>query len=327
MAARVPRIAITMGEPAGIGPDLLAAIANRPMSAELVVIGDESLLQARAAALGMELALFQYHKDKPSPGAGLRILNISTDVSCTAGELDQRNSTYVLKTLDRAVAGCMTGEFDAMVTAPVHKGIINDAGISFTGHTEYLAHLVDVDKPVMMLTTPGLRVALATTHLPLSEVADSISRDLLRCTIRVLHRDLSKWFGIPDPSIFVCGLNPHAGEQGHLGQEELTTINPVLEELRLEKLRLIGPLSADTAFIPANLKKADVFLAMYHDQGLPVLKYAGFGRAANITLGLPFIRTSVDHGTALELAGSGNVESNSLIYAIDNAIEMSVNSL
>jgi 4-hydroxythreonine-4-phosphate dehydrogenase len=240
----------------------------------------------------------------------------------TAGHLEPVNAPYVLECLRRAVLGCLQGEFAALVTGPVHKGIINDAGLPFTGHTEFLAALTDTPQVVMLLTAPGLRVALATTHLPLREVADAITQDNLRTTLTILDQDLRRRFGIAQPRISVLGLNPHAGESGHLGREELDVIIPVLQELRKAGLDLTGPLPADTAFDPTRLDQTDVFLAMYHDQGLPVLKHFGFGQAVNVTLGLPIIRTSVDHGTALELAGTGQASTGSLQAAIATAVEM-----
>ena len=317
------RIAVTSGEPAGIGPDLcIQAVQSSHQG--LVFIGDPAVMAARAGMLGLPLHLNLL--DDPAspldPGAHtMNLLPVAAQAKVSAGHLDPANSRYVLETLDAAIEGCGTGDFAAMVTAPVHKGVINDAGIPFTGHTEYLAEKT-AGHPVMMLACPGLRVALATTHLPLREVADAITRERLLKVMRILHHDLQVKFGIPAPAIFVCGLNPHAGEGGHLGTEEMTTISPVLEALREEGISSIGPLPADTLFTPRYLDEADAVLAMYHDQGLPVLKHMGFGRAVNVTLGLPLIRTSVDHGTAQDLAGTGRADAGSLMAAIDYARNM-----
>lgn len=325
--ARVVRLALTPGEPAGIGPDLCIQLAQQPRQAQLVVIADPELLRRRAAQLGLPLSLREYspaESARPAVPGELSVLPVSLERSAEAGRLDPHNAPYVLQTLRRAVAGCSGGEFDALVTGPVHKGVINEAGIPFTGHTEFLAELTGTARVVMMLATEGLRVALATTHLPLAEVSRHITRPLLDEIIRILHRELQQRFGLAAPRILVCGLNPHAGEGGHLGREEIEVIAPVLERLRGEGMQLFGPLPADTLFTPRYLAEADAVLAMYHDQGLPVLKHLGFGRAVNVTLGLPFVRTSVDHGTALELAGSGKAETGSLEYAIEVAIEMAL---
>jgi 4-hydroxythreonine-4-phosphate dehydrogenase len=319
------RLALTPGEPAGIGPDLCIQLAQQPQQAQLVAIADPELLLQRARELGLPLTIRPFEAQQPpTPGTAgeLTVLPVELGAPAEAGRLDPRNAGYVLQTLQRAVEGCMAGRFDALVTGPVHKGVINDAGIPFTGHTELLAEKSATQRVVMMLATEGLRVALATTHLPLSEVSRNITRALLNEVIHILHHDLKARFGIAQPRILVCGLNPHAGESGHLGHEEIETIGPLLEQLRGEGMQLFGPLPADTLFTPRYLKEADAVLAMYHDQGLPVLKHMGFGRAVNITLGLPFIRTSVDHGTALELAGSGRAETGSLQYAIEVALEM-----
>jgi 4-hydroxythreonine-4-phosphate dehydrogenase len=320
-----PRIALTPGEPAGIGPDLCIQLAQQAQSCELVVIASAELLQQRAARLGLPLRLRPYDATQaatPSAPGELTILPVELATAAEPGRLDPANAEYLLHTLRSAANGCMEGEFDAMVTGPVHKGVINDAGFPFTGHTEFLAELSNTPRVVMMLATEGLRVALATTHLPLAEVSRSITRPLLDEVIRILHRELQQRFAIAAPRILVCGLNPHAGEGGHLGREEIEIIEPLLHQLRGEGMQLLGPLPADTAFTPQHLQQADAVLAMYHDQGLPVLKHLGFGHAANITLGLPFVRTSVDHGTALDLAGSGKAEIGSLQYAIDTALEM-----
>jgi len=289
----VARIALTSGEPAGIGPELCVAAARAFRGARLKVIGDRGLLKGCANVEHVPLA-----------------------VPRKAGRLDTRNAGYVLQVLDRAIGGCLSGEFDAMVTAPVHKGVINDAGIAFTGHTEYLAAKAGAPHVVMMLVGGGLRVALATTHLPLAEVPRAITREGLVATLRVVHADLKKRFGIRRPRILVAGLNPHSGESGHLGSEEQETIVPAIAEARRLGIAAEGPIPADTLFVPARLKGADCALALYHDQGLPVLKYASFGRGVNVTLGLPFVRTSVDHGTALDIAGKGRADAGSLLEAL-----------
>jgi 4-hydroxythreonine-4-phosphate dehydrogenase len=319
------RLAITPGEPAGIGPDLCVLLAQRAHNAELIAVADPDLLRERARQLGVALEIVPFDPERPaqtqSPGR-LAVLEVPLHAPVTAGRLDAANAPYVLACLDAAVDGCRTGHFDALVTGPVHKGIINDAGVPFIGHTEYLAARCATPRVVMMLATVGLRVALATTHLPLAAVSAAITREELTTTLRILIADLHTRFGIARPRILVCGLNPHAGEGGHLGREEIEVIAPVLESLRGADAELLGPLPADTLFTPKYLDEADAVLAMYHDQGLPVLKYKGFGRAVNITLGLPIIRTSVDHGTALDLAGSGRVDTGSLETALDAALEM-----
>ena len=320
------RIAITPGEPAGIGPDLCVELAqNPPRDVELVIVADPQLLLDRAQLLGLTLKIrhFEANRDPVESGTGeLTVLPVSLREKVTPGQLNAANAAYVLETLRLAAKSVADGDCDAMVTGPVHKGIINDAGFSFSGHTEYLAHYCEQDLTVMMLATEGLRVALATTHLPLSAVPAAITKDLLRKIIKILDADLRSKFGIAKPAILVCGLNPHAGEGGHLGSEEIETIEPVLEEMRQQGIDLIGPLPADTLFTQKYLVSADAVLSMYHDQGLPVLKYKGFGAASNITLGLPIIRTSVDHGTALDLAGTGKAELGSLNNAIATALEM-----
>lgn len=319
------RLALTPGEPAGIGPDLVVTLAQEAQPHEIVAIADPELLRARAQALGLPLVLREINPaDKPRPSAAgeLAVLPVALAAPVQPGHLNLANAPYILHTLDAAIAGCSSGEFSALVTGPVHKSVINDAGIAFSGHTEYLADKTATEKVVMMLATKGLRVALATTHLPLRDVADAINATELTQVIRILHRDLQIQFGIAQPRIYVCGLNPHAGEGGHLGHEEIDVIEPVLKQLRTEGLDLIGPLPADTLFTPKYLDNADAVLAMYHDQGLPVLKYKGFGQAVNVTLGLPIIRTSVDHGTALDLAATGKADLGSLRTALAYALEM-----
>ncbi len=325
MRKPTPRIALTPGEPAGIGPDLCVMLAQQPCVAELVAVADPTLLESRAATLGLPLRLEEYvpgRAPKPASPGVLKVRPVALRTQARCGRLDPANGVYVLDTLRAAVHGCLTGEFAALVTGPVHKGIINDAGMPFTGHTEFLAELTGSGEPVMMLAAPGLRVALATTHLPLREVSAAITPARLEHILRVLHRELGSRFDIAAPHILVCGLNPHAGEGGHLGREEIEVIEPVLQRLRAEGMDLIGPLPADTLFTPRHLDGADAVLAMYHDQGLPVLKHVGFGRAVNITLGLPIIRTSVDHGTALDLACTGKAEAGSLEAAVQTAIAM-----
>ncbi len=320
----LPRIAVTAGEPAGIGLDICVKLAHAALPAALVVLADPRALEARAALLKLPLTLHPYDGTAPEhAGDGsLCVLAMPAASAVTAGSLDASNSPYVLAMLDRARDGCMASEFDAMVTAPVHKGIINDAGIPFTGHTEYLAETTDTPQVVMMLVGGGMRVALATTHLPLAQVSHAITSESLTSTLRILHNDLKHKFGIARPTIYVAGLNPHAGENGYLGEEEIRTINPVLDALRAEGMQLVGALPADTMFSQKNLAKADAFLAMYHDQGLTVLKHASFGEGVNVTLGLPIIRTSVDHGTALDIAGTGLADVGSMLSAINLAIEI-----
>lgn len=318
------RLAITSGEPAGIGPDLCIGLAARRDAADIVILGDPDLLAERAARLGRRVAVAPYDPAVPcTTGAGrLTVLPVTLAQSVTPGRLDPANAGYVIEMLGRAADGCVAGEFAAMVTAPVHKGVLNDAGMAFSGHTEFLAARTGAPLPVMMLAAGTLRVALATTHLPLKAVPAAITAERLTQTLHILDRDLKRLFGIASPRILVCGLNPHAGEGGHLGREEIDVIVPALETLRARGLRLEGPLPADTLFTPARLDGADAVLAMYHDQGLPVLKYAGFGHAVNITLGLPIVRTSVDHGTALDLAGSGRADDGSLHAAIGAALDL-----
>ncbi|MEQ9723557.1 4-hydroxythreonine-4-phosphate dehydrogenase PdxA [Yersinia alsatica] len=323
------RIVITPGEPAGVGPDLVVALAQQDWPVELVVCADPALLLARANQLNLPLQLREYQLDQPplAQQAGtLTILPVKTATQVTPGKLDVNNSHYVVETLAKACDGAISGEFAALVTGPVQKSIINDAGIPFIGHTEFFADRSLCPRVVMMLATEELRVALATTHLPLLAVPGAITQASLHEVITILDSDLKTKFGIRQPQIYVCGLNPHAGEGGHMGHEEIETIIPALDALRQQGINLIGPLPADTLFQPKYLQHADAVLAMYHDQGLPVLKYQGFGRAVNITLGLPFIRTSVDHGTALELAATGTADVGSFITALNLAIKMINNS-
>jgi len=323
------RLAITSGEPAGIGPDLCVQLSQHNIDAQLIVLGDPHLIEQRAQQLDINLDIKIMESidgacNEQRTGE-LHVFPVKLDRPVQTGKLDPVNANYVLKMLEQATQACMEGRCHALVTGPLHKGVINDSGINFTGHTEYLAQFTHTSLPVMMLQTKGLRVALVTTHLPLREVADAITPQRLTTVIEILYRDLVNKYGITQPEIFVCGLNPHAGEGGHLGNEEQTIIEPVLEHLRKQGMSLHGPLSADTIFSPDNLRKADAFLAMYHDQGLPVLKYKGFGQAINITLGLPIIRTSVDHGTALSLAGTGRADQNSFLLAIKSAMELAGN--
>lgn len=319
----LPRIILTSGEPAGIGPDLILQLVQREWLCQLIIAADESLLRERATQLGLSFQSREYNSSSQPHIAGLTtVLNVPVESTVQSGKLNANNARYVLNVLDRACDGCLSGEFSAMVTAPVQKSIINDASIPFTGHTEYLAERTHASLPVMMLVANTLRVALVTTHLPLNKVSAAITRESLAATLKILHTDLQNRFGIASPRILVLGLNPHAGESGYLGREEMDVIAPVLNTLRNQGMHLIGPAPADTAFTPHLLQQADVVLAMYHDQGLPVLKYAGFGNAVNVTLGLPIIRTSVDHGTALDLAGSGKADVGSMAAALMLAIEL-----
>jgi 4-hydroxythreonine-4-phosphate dehydrogenase len=313
------RIVITAGEPAGIGPDIIAGIDPANFDARLVVVGDRQLLATRAAALGSGIEFVEYD-DQPTLGKRIPVIHQPLAQPCQPGLLNEANAGYVLKLLERACRACLDGEFDAMVTAPVQKEIINRAGIKFSGHTEFLAEICQVPKPVMLLLADRLRVALVTTHLPLRDVADAITEQAITAVVEILDRDLRSRFAIRDPLIKVCGLNPHAGENGHLGREEIEIIIPALDRLRKKGINLGGPYPADTLFTGHMLQDADAVLAMYHDQGLPVLKHVGFHNAVNTTLGLPVIRTSVDHGTALDLAGSGKARPDSLFAAIDSAI-------
>ena len=322
----IPRIALTAGEPAGIGPDLCIQLAQKKQDCELIIIADPQLLTQRAAQLNLNIAINLFDANKTpqtnKPGS-ITVLPVLLKGESTCGQLSSANSPYVTETIRIATQGCLDNTFDAMVTAPVHKGIINEANIAFSGHTEFIADITG-GHPVMMLATPGLRVALVTTHLPLSEVSSAITADRLSRVITLLDKDLRQLFDLSNPKILVCGLNPHAGENGHLGREEIEIIEPTLELLKNQGINLHGPLPADTLFTPKYLESADAVLAMYHDQGLPVLKHMGFGQAVNITLGLPIIRTSVDHGTALDLAGTGNANLGSLELAIKTALEMAL---
>jgi 4-hydroxythreonine-4-phosphate dehydrogenase len=322
----VPRIVITSGEPAGIGPDTCVVLAQSGWDADLVFAGDARLLAAAAAALDLPLALEAYQPSlpvAPHRAGSLRVLHVPADRPVVAGRLDPGNAGYVLAMLDRACNGCMNGEFAAMVTAPVQKSVIMDAGHEFSGHTEYLAKRTRAALPVMMLVAGSLRVALVTTHLPLTSVAPAITRERLLATLRIVAMDLGRHFGLHAPRVAVLGLNPHAGESGHLGREEIDVIAPVIELLRGEGMNVFGPVPADTAFAPQFLHGADVIVAMYHDQGLPVVKHVGFGSAVNVTLGLPILRTSVDHGTALALARSGKADAGSLRAALALAVQLS----
>ncbi|MHB1869694.1 MAG: 4-hydroxythreonine-4-phosphate dehydrogenase PdxA [Steroidobacteraceae bacterium] len=319
----LPRIVLTSGEPAGIGPELCAAVAARRLACELVCLADRDLLAARAGALGMPVRLREYRPEGACPHepGSLTVEHHALAVPSEPGRLEMRNARYVTDLLERACSGALSGEFAAIVTAPVHKGVINGAGTPFTGHTEFFAERTGA-VPVMMLTTGTLRVALATTHLPLARVSAAITQESLGRTLTILDRDLKRWWGIARPRIAVCGLNPHAGEGGHLGDEEIRVITPALATLRAQSIDAAGPLPADTVFVPRVLARYDAVLAMYHDQGLPVVKHAGFDSAVNVTLGLPILRTSVDHGTALELAGTGRAEPGSLLAALELAVTL-----
>ncbi len=323
--AFIPSIAITSGEPAGIGPDICVLLSQLGIAADITVIGGSDVLKNRAQQLNISMVIEPYEltqAPKIHHKNTLKILHIPTATAVIAGSLNPLNSPYVLNTLTCALDGALSGAFDAIVTAPVHKGVINDAGIPFTGHTEFLADYTNTPHVVMMLVGGGLRVALATIHLALKDVPAAITKQSLAATIRILHQDLTIKFGLKNPRILVAGLNPHAGEDGYLGREEIDIINPVLNQLRGEGMQLIGALPADTLFAKHHLSQADAVLAMYHDQGLPVLKHASFGEGVNVTLGLPLIRTSVDHGTALDLAGTGNIDTGSMLSAIKLAIEL-----
>ena len=321
---QIQRIALTAGEPAGIGPDLCIQLSQQKQLCQLVIIASPELIMERARQLKKNIVIEIFDSDKPPEAAKAGIITLlpvflAKPVRC--GQADVANSACVIESIRLAAQGCMDGLFDAMVTAPVNKAIINDAGFAFSGHTEFIAD-ISGGHPVMMLATSDLRVALATTHIPLSKVSQAITADCLKRVISILHKDLRERFFIENPVILVCGLNPHAGEAGHLGTEEIDIIIPVLKALSAQGINLQGPLPADTLFTPKYLQTADAVLAMYHDQGLPVLKHMGFGQAVNITLGLPLIRTSVDHGTAFDLAGTGHASSGSLKFAVKTAQEM-----
>ena len=325
MKPDLPVIAVTSGEPAGVGPELCLRLLERDFPARLVILADRQLLEARSGAVGLSsdrLKLRDWASELPPERGVVDILHQPLVAPSNPGQLDPANANYVLGLLDRALDGCRSGEFAAMVTAPVHKGVINDAGVYFTGHTEYLAERTNTPRVVMMLAGSKLKVALATTHLPLKDVPAAITQESLEATLRILHADMRSKYGLADPRILVAGLNPHAGEGGYLGMEEIEVITPVRERLRGEGMRLLGPLPADTMFTPPMLEQGDCVLAMYHDQGLTALKYASFGNGINVTLGLPIIRTSVDHGTALELAGTGRADPGSLFVAVEQAIAM-----
>lgn len=324
----LPRIALTPGEPAGIGPDLCLKLAQQDLPCQLIAIASADLLRQRALALNLAIKMTEFNPSDqvtPHTAGSLSVLNVDLIAPVICGKTNPLNSAYVLKTLSTATQGCINGLFDAMVTGPVDKGIINDAGFAFSGHTEFIAEITG-GHPVMMLATPGLRVALATTHLPLKDISAAITPECLNSVISILEQDLRTRFNIAKPKILVCGLNPHAGENGHLGTEEIEVLTPVINNFKQQGFDIIGPLPADTLFTPKYLETADAVLAMYHDQGLPVLKYQGFGNAVNITLGLPIIRTSVDHGTALDLAGTGNANMGSLLFALKTALTMTSQS-
>ncbi len=318
-----PTIVLTPGEPAGIGPDLAVLAPWDDLDCRVVVIADPELLAGRAALRGRA---FDWPRHDPDARHPVSVLPVPVARAAVAGRLDPGNAAYVLETLKRAVDGCLGGRFDALVTGPVNKGVINDAGIPFSGHTEYLAELTGAPMPVMMLAAGDLRVPLVTTHLPLRKVADHITVERVTAVLEVLHRGLVERFGIASPRIAVCGLNPHAGESGHLGSEEVEILRPVIDALTGRGMDLSGPLPADTVFTEANSARFDAIVAMYHDQGLPVLKRVGFGHAVNITLGLPIIRVSVDHGTALDKAGKGTVDTGSLRAAFECAIGLAANA-
>jgi len=322
------RIAFTPGEPSGVGPDLCVMLAQNERPFDLVVCADPDILSARAAQLGMPLTIREYVGDDASvgdPAGSICVLPTTAPATVSAGELNPANSAYTLATLDAAIKGCMQQEFAAMVTGPINKAVINEAGIGFTGHTEYIAAIAG-GTPVMMLVSDSLRVALATTHIPVRSVPDALNQEMLHNTLAIIHHDLQRKFGIEKPRLLVCGLNPHAGESGHIGSEEIDYIIPAIEQCTAEGMAITGPLPADSLFTQPRLKGADAVLAMFHDQGLPVVKYAGFGSAVNVTLGLPLIRTSVDHGTALDIAGSGKVDAGSLNAAIALAVSINIHS-
>ncbi|OBT16771.1 4-hydroxythreonine-4-phosphate dehydrogenase PdxA [Vibrio sp. UCD-FRSSP16_10] len=319
------RIIITAGEPAGVGPDLALSLVSSDYPHQLVICADKNMLEQRALHLGIDVELINYNAETkltPQRKGTLLVEHIPLAEQTVIGQLNEANGHYVLKTLERAAQGCMNDEFDAIVTGPVHKGVINRAGVAFSGHTEFFAEQSNTPMVVMMLATEGLKVALVTTHIPLAYVSKAVTEERIEQIMQILHKDMVTKFALPKPRIYVCGLNPHAGEDGCLGQEEIQTISPTLDKLRAQGMDIVGPLPADTIFNHKYLQDADVILGMYHDQVLPVLKYKGFGHSVNITLGLPFIRTSVDHGTALDLAGTGNVDTGSFQTALSHAIEL-----
>jgi 4-hydroxythreonine-4-phosphate dehydrogenase len=321
--AAPPTIAVTSGEPAGIGPDICTALLRRRRrDCRIVLIGDASLFGRSLPRHRRPAAIPLYDPAARHAKRRVELLHVPLHSPCNPGRLDAGNAPYVLELLNMAIGGCAAGAFHAIVTAPVHKGIINDAGVPFTGHTEYFAEATGAPLPVMMLAGAGMRVALTTTHLPLAKVSAAVTVERLETVLRILDHDLRRKFGLRRPRILVLGLNPHAGESGHMGREEIDVIAPTLERLRRDGLRLEGPVPADTAFLPARLAGADAVLAMFHDQGLPVLKHASFGHAVNVTLGLPIVRTSVDHGTALDRAGSADADPGSLLAAVDLAVEL-----
>lgn len=323
------RIAITPGEPAGIGPDLVIEMAQQAWPVQIVVVASKALIKKRAQQLNLPLTFIDYDANAeavPQVQNTLTIVDIPLAQPTIPGTLDTNNGAYVVETLKVASDKNMSGEFDAIVTGPVHKGLINKSGVPFSGHTEFFANEANCSDVVMMLATKGLRVALVTTHIPLAYVSKAITYERLQKVTRILHQDLQSKFGLESPKIYACGINPHAGEDGHLGREEIEIMEPAFAELRNEGMNIVGPLPADTIFQEKYLQDADAILSMYHDQGLPVLKYKGFGSSVNITLGLPFIRTSVDHGTALELAGTGKADSGSMMEAINSAIYLANNS-
>lgn len=324
MTPTPPTLALTPGEPAGIGPDLAVQLAQTPLPCRLVAIGDPDLLRQRARKLGLPLTVVE--PGGPDGRGRLAVVPEPLQRPAIPGRLDPGNAGHVLRCLDRAIDGCISGEFDAMVTAPVHKGVINEAGVPFTGHTEYISARTGSETPVMMLATPTLRVALVTTHVPLAKVSGLITRSRLEQTLRVLADEMEAKFGIPNPRIAVCGLNPHAGENGHLGREEIEVIGPAVEAFRRRGYAVCGPLPADTVFVPRAGSIYHVVLCMYHDQGLPVIKQQGFGEAVNVTLGIPIIRTSVDHGTALALAGTGAAQAGSCRAAVHLAADLVLRS-
>ena len=318
----LPVLVVTSGEPSGVGPELCARLPERKWPAHLVVLGDTELIEERLERAGYAMVVRPWQKGMQPEAGVFDVLHCPLACPALSGKLNPRNAAYVLSMIDSALDGCTKGIFDGMVTGPVHKGVICDAGMPFSGHTEYLAARTKTPHVVMMLVGGGMRVALATTHLPLADVPKALTQDGLTRTLEILHQGLGASFGLYKPHIMVAGFNPHAGEGGHIGREEIDIIIPVLERLRAKGMCLTGPVSADTLFTPYNLRDADAVLAMYHDQGLPVLKHISFGSGVNVSLGLPFIRTSVDHGTALDLAGSGKADPGSLFAAVELAIDM-----